>query len=104
MWPLLFALVAYLVHRFRWNLFTTTILVFDLLHKQSGLLGISELSNDCQEIEEAAGKGHEGAKLALEVFSYRLAKYEAPPPTPERPAGRGSRSSKIGRASCRERV
>ena len=51
--------------------------ITDLLHKQSGLLGISELSNDCREIEEAAGKGHEGAKLALEVFSYRLAKYVA---------------------------
>ena len=51
--------------------------ITDLLHKQSGLLGISELSNDCREIEEAAGKGHEGAKLALEVFAYRLAKYVA---------------------------
>ncbi|OAM28227.1 acetate kinase [Eikenella sp. NML03-A-027] len=51
--------------------------ITDLLHKQSGLLGISELSNDCREIEEAASKGHEGAKLALEVFSYRLAKYVA---------------------------
>ena len=49
--------------------------ITDLLNKKSGLLGISELSNDCRTIEEEAAKGHEGAKLALEVFAYRLAKY-----------------------------
>ncbi|MFS6938918.1 acetate kinase [Neisseria animaloris] len=49
--------------------------ITDMLNKKSGLLGVSELSNDCRTIEEEAGKGHEGAKLALEVFSYRLAKY-----------------------------
>ncbi|MBD1583520.1 acetate kinase [Pseudoalteromonas sp. S16_S37] len=45
-----------------------------LLNKQSGLLGISELSNDCRTIEEAAANGHEQAKLALDIFCYRLAK------------------------------
>lgn len=49
--------------------------VTDMLNKKSGLLGISELSSDCRVIEEAAAEGHEGAKLALEVFTYRLAKY-----------------------------
>jgi len=48
--------------------------VTDLLNKQSGLLGLSELSNDCREIEDAAAEGHQGALLALNVFSYRLAK------------------------------
>ena len=47
----------------------------DLLNKQSGLLGISELSNDCRTLEEAALNGHEGALLAIEIFCYRLAKY-----------------------------
>ena len=51
--------------------------ITDVLNKQSGLLGISELSNDCRTIEEEAAKGHEGAKLALEIFTYRLAKYVA---------------------------
>lgn len=51
--------------------------VSDMLNKQSGLLGISELSNDCRTIEEEAAKGHEGAALALEIFTYRLAKYVA---------------------------
>ncbi|OHU86929.1 MULTISPECIES: acetate kinase [Pseudoalteromonas] len=45
-----------------------------LLNKQSGLLGISELSNDCRTIEEAAAQGHEQAQLALDIFCYRLAK------------------------------
>lgn len=49
----------------------------DLLNKQSGLLGISELSNDCRTLEEEAEKGHEGALLAIDIFCYRLAKYIA---------------------------
>lgn len=51
--------------------------ITDILNKKSGLLGISELSNDCRTIEEEAMNGHEGAQLALEMFSYRLAKYVA---------------------------
>lgn len=46
----------------------------NLLNKQSGLLGISELSNDCRTIEEAALKGNKQAQLALDMFCYRLAK------------------------------
>jgi acetate kinase len=57
------------------NLDTTG--VIDLLNKQSGLLGVSELSNDCRELEEAAANGHAGAILALEMYVYRLAKYIA---------------------------
>jgi acetate kinase len=45
-----------------------------LLNKQSGLLGLSELSSDCRELEEAAANGHPGAIIAMEVFCYRLAK------------------------------
>lgn len=46
----------------------------DVLNKQSGLLGLSGLTNDMREVEEAAEKGHEGALLALNVFCYRIAK------------------------------
>ncbi|MCA0891875.1 acetate kinase [Microbulbifer agarilyticus] len=49
----------------------------DLLNKKSGLLGISQLSNDCRALEQAAAEGHQGAQLALEIFCYRLAKYIA---------------------------
>ncbi|WP_404394762.1 acetate kinase [Pseudoalteromonas phenolica] len=45
-----------------------------LLNKESGLLGISELSNDCRTIEESAADGHQQAALALDIFCYRLAK------------------------------
>ncbi len=51
--------------------------VNDMLNKQSGLLGISELTNDCRGIEEGFAAGHKGATLALEIFCYRLAKYIA---------------------------
>jgi len=51
--------------------------ITDMLNKESGLLGISGLSNDCRTIEENAEQGHAGAVLALEIFSYRLAKYIA---------------------------
>ncbi|MGN6982653.1 acetate/propionate family kinase, partial [Neisseria sp. P0009.S007] len=51
--------------------------VDEMLNKKSGLLGISELSNDCRSLEIAADEGHEGARLALEVMTYRLAKYIA---------------------------
>ena len=51
--------------------------ITDLLNKQSGLLGLSELSNDCRTLEEAAANGHSGAQLALDIFAYRLAKYIA---------------------------
>jgi acetate kinase len=44
-----------------------------MLNKQSGLLGISELSSDCRTLEQAAQTGHAGAKLALDVFVHRLA-------------------------------
>ena len=46
-----------------------------LLNRKSGLLGLSGLSNDCRTLENAAKEGHEGAKLALDVFVHRLARY-----------------------------
>ncbi|AQS38694.1 acetate kinase [Shewanella psychrophila] len=51
--------------------------VNNLMNKQSGLLGISELTNDCRGIEEGYQQGHKGATLALDIFCYRLAKYIA---------------------------
>ncbi|WP_353517648.1 acetate kinase [Thalassotalea sp. SU-HH00458] len=48
--------------------------VNNILNKKSGLLGVSQLSNDCRTIEEAASNGNVQATLALEIFSYRIAK------------------------------
>lgn len=49
--------------------------VDELLNHQSGLLGISGISPDIRELEDAAAKGHPHAQLALDVFAYRVAKY-----------------------------
>ncbi len=51
--------------------------VNDLLNKQSGLLGISDLDSDMSNLEEAAENNNPQAKLAIEIFCYRLAKYIA---------------------------
>lgn len=45
------------------------------MNKKSGVLGISGLSSDFRDLEDAAAKGHEGAKLALDMFVYRIKKY-----------------------------
>lgn len=45
------------------------------LNTESGLLGLSELSSDCRNLERAAEAGHEGARLALDVFVHRLARH-----------------------------
>ena len=59
------------------NLKLSTQQITDILNKESGLMGVSELSSDCRVIEEESLNGHEGAVLALEMYSYRLAKYVA---------------------------
>lgn len=45
-----------------------------VLNNESGLLGLSQLSNDMRTVIDAAEIGNEDACLAIEVFSYRLAK------------------------------
>jgi acetate kinase len=46
-----------------------------LLNKFCGLYGISGDSNDMRELMAAAAKGGEQAKVAIEVFCYRIKKY-----------------------------
>jgi acetate kinase len=47
----------------------------NLLNKKSGLLGISGISNDMRNLFEAQEKGEERARIAIEIFCYRLKKY-----------------------------
>lgn len=47
----------------------------DLINKQSGLIGVSENSSDCRELEEAAANGDEKSKLALDILAYDVKKY-----------------------------
>jgi len=49
----------------------------NVLNKASGVLGISGVSSDFRDIEEAANSGNERAKLALDVFCLRVRKYIA---------------------------
>ena len=51
--------------------------VCDLIYKGSGLKGISGVSHDMRDLEEAAAKGHERAELALEIFAHATRKYIA---------------------------
>jgi acetate kinase len=46
-----------------------------LLNRQSGLLGISGVSNDMREVVDAAAAGNTRADLAVEIFCYRIKKY-----------------------------
>ena len=51
--------------------------LLDVLNKQSGLLGLSGISNDMRNLCDLAEEGHARARIAIEVFCYRLAKYIA---------------------------
>ncbi len=46
-----------------------------LINKESGVAGVSGISNDMRDIEKAIEEGNERAKLALDMYEYRLLKY-----------------------------
>ena len=45
------------------------------MNKKSGVLGISGVSSDFRDLDEAAKAGNERAKLALKTFAYKVKKY-----------------------------
>jgi len=45
-----------------------------LMNKKSGVLGVSGISNDFRDLDEAASHGNERAELALKVFAYKIKK------------------------------
>ena len=47
----------------------------NLLNKQSGVLGITGESSDMRDVESAALEGNERARLALDMYAYRIKKY-----------------------------
>lgn len=51
--------------------------VSTILNKQSGFLGLTEVSNDCRYVEDGFAEGKPDAVRAMEIFCYRLAKYIA---------------------------
>ena len=56
---------------------TADYVVQKILNKQSGVLGVSGLSNDFRDLELAAEEGNERASLALTIFANGLRKYIA---------------------------
>jgi len=46
-----------------------------LFNKHSGVLGVSGISSDMRDIENAVAQGNERAKLALDMYEYRIKKY-----------------------------
>lgn len=46
--------------------------VNEMLNKKSGLLGISGVSSDFRDVQMAAEQGNERAKLALDIFNYKI--------------------------------
>ncbi|MCG8400403.1 MAG: acetate kinase [Firmicutes bacterium] len=48
--------------------------VLEILNKHSGVLGLSGLSSDFRDLEQAALEGHPRARLALDMFIYSIAK------------------------------
>lgn len=49
--------------------------ISDMCNKQSGLLGVSGLSNDSRDVNNAAREGNERAKLAVDMQQYEVAKF-----------------------------
>jgi acetate kinase len=46
-----------------------------ILNKKSGLLGVSGISNDMRQLRRARDKGDKRARLAIDMFVYRIKKY-----------------------------
>jgi acetate kinase len=50
-------------------------LMSHVLHKESGVLGVSGISSDLRDVEEAADKGNKRARLALDMLCYGIKKH-----------------------------
>lgn len=46
-----------------------------ILNKKSGFLGVSGISSDMRDVENAASEGNERSKLAIKMFEYKIVKY-----------------------------
>ncbi|MDD7362960.1 MAG: acetate kinase [Peptoniphilus sp.] len=47
----------------------------NVMNKKSGVLGVSGISSDFRDLEQAAGEGNDRAQLALDIFENRVRKY-----------------------------
>jgi acetate kinase len=65
------AIIPYLMKKERF----TPEQIDNYLNKKSGVLGISGISSDFRDIEEAASRGEERAQLALDIFAYKVRRF-----------------------------
>jgi len=65
------AIVSFLMEKEGWTIEEAT----NFLNKKCGVLGVSGVSSDFRDIENAADKGNVRAKLSLERFAYMVKKY-----------------------------
>jgi acetate kinase len=63
--------ITYLMEREHFD----TAAISNILNKKSGLLGISGVSSDMRDVRAAIAEGNQRAKLALDMFIYRVKKY-----------------------------
>lgn len=63
--------LAFLMGRYNMNVDQ----LMKLINKESGVLGVTEMSNDMREIEAAVEAGDERATLALDMYQLRITKY-----------------------------
>ena len=49
--------------------------VLTVLNKKSGIQGVSGVSSDFRDLDKASAEGNHRAKIAVEMFAYRVAKY-----------------------------
>lgn len=63
--------ITYLMEREHFDTET----ISNILNKKSGLLGISGVSSDMRDVRAAIAAGNQRAKLALDMFIYRVKKY-----------------------------
>lgn len=65
------AIIAFLMEKENMSIQEVT----DYINKESGMLGLSELSSDFRDLTSARDEGNEKAALALEVFAYKVKSY-----------------------------
>ncbi len=65
------ALIGYIMEKEKLNIAQLNA----LMNRKSGLLGLSGISNDMRDLLKLAKEGNERAKLAIDVFIYKVKKY-----------------------------
>ena len=65
------AVLEFLMNKTGMNIHEAT----DYLNKKSGVLGVSGIGSDFRDLTKAMDEGNERARLAVEMFAYRVKKY-----------------------------